>query len=223
MFRPETQPMVSENLGCHWLSLSSLALSLSSAVSQPRKITARMQNNPPQELRFHQLTSRLLPQDTVRNGYAQMAADIHICIDLCQVQTLLSYIPIYLFCIYCFNKKQFSPESLHQIIYTLSPRIELIRGEPCSKPFHHLNAISRPYAFTLRNPYATTTGAYAGDYGQHNLTRRLRDGVSCRKMTPDCSASLRIPMSQGKYIQMCFFCPGICLKASLVTGFGVRG
>ena len=96
-------------------------------------------------------------------------------------------------------------------------------NEPCSKPFHHLNAISRPYAFTLRNPYATTTGAYAGDYGQHNLTRRLRDGVSCRKMTPDCSASLRIPMSQGKYIQMCFFCPGICLKASLVTGFGVRG
>ena len=95
--------------------------------------------------------------------------------------------------------------------------------EPCSKPFHHLNAISRPYAFTLRNPYATTTGAYAGDYGQHNLTRRLRDGVSCRKMTPDCSASLRIPMSQGRYIQMCFFCPGICLKASLVTGFGVRG
>ena len=94
---------------------------------------------------------------------------------------------------------------------------------PCSKPFHHLNAISRPYAFTLRNPYATTTGAYAGDYGQHNLTRRLRDGASCRKMTPDCSASLRIPMSQGRYIQMCFFCPGICLKASLVTGFGVRG
>ena len=98
-----------------------------------------------------------------------------------------------------------------------------IPNEPCSKPFHHLNAISRPYAFTLRNHYATTTGAYAGDYGQHNLTRRLRDGVSCRKMTPDCSASLRIPMSQGRYIQMCFFCPGICLKASLVTGFGVRG
>ena len=95
--------------------------------------------------------------------------------------------------------------------------------EPCSKPFYHVNAISRPYAFTLCNPYATTTGAYAGDYGQHNLTRPLRDGVSCRKMTPDCSASLRIPMSQGRYIQMCFFCPGICLKASRVTGFAVRG
>ena len=147
MFRPETQPMVSENLGCHWLSLSSLALSLSSAVSQPRKITARMQNNPPQELRFHQLTSRLLPQDTVRNGYAQMAADIHICIDLCQVQTLLSYIPIYLFCIYCFNKKQFSPESLHQIIYTLSPRIELIRGDKGILFSPH--AIAQPRCFTL--------------------------------------------------------------------------
>ena len=96
-------------------------------------------------------------------------------------------------------------------------------NEPYSKPFHHLNAISRSYVFTLHNPYAFSTGAYAGDYGQHNLTRRLRDGVSCRKMTPDCSASLRIPMSQGRYIQMCCFCPGICLKASLVMGFGVRG
>ena len=44
-------------------------------------------------------------------------------------------------------------------------------NEPYSKPFHHLNAISRSYVFTLHNPYAFSTGAYAGDYGQHNLTR----------------------------------------------------
>ena len=48
-------------------------------------------------------------------------------------------------------------------------------SEPCSKPFLDLNAISRPYACTLRNPYATTIGAYAEDYGQHNLTHCLRD------------------------------------------------
>ena len=72
-------------------------------------------------------------------------------------------------------------------------------SEPCSKPLLDLNAISRPYACTLRNPYATTMGAYAGDYGQHNLTHCLRDPVSCRKMTPDCSASLRIPIAQGRY------------------------
>ena len=54
----------------------------------------------------------------------------------------------------------------------------LFSGETCSKPFLDLNAISRPYACTLRNPYATTIGAYAEDYGQHNLTHCLRDLVS---------------------------------------------
>ena len=76
----------------------------------------------------------------------------------------------------------------------------MIPYEPCSKPFLDLNAISRPYACTLRNTYATTIGAYAEDYGQHNLTHCLRDPVSWRKMTPHCSVSLPIPMAQGRYL-----------------------
>ena len=55
--------------------------------------------------------------------------------------------------------------------------------ETCSKTFLAVNAISRPYACTLRKPYATTMGACAGDYGQHNLPHCLRDPVSCGKMT----------------------------------------
>ena len=53
--------------------------------------------------------------------------------------------------------------------------------ETCSKTFLAVNAISRPYACTLRKPYATTMGACAGDYGQHNLPHCLRDPVSCGK------------------------------------------
>ena len=89
--------------------------------------------------------------------------------------------------------------------------------EPCSKPFLDLNAISRPYACTLRNTYATTIGAYAEDYGQHNLTHCLRDPVSWRKMTPHCSVSLRIPMAQGRYLDV-FLLSGFLFE-SITQGF----
>ena len=89
--------------------------------------------------------------------------------------------------------------------------------EPCSKPFLDLNAISRPYACTLRNPYATTIAAYAEDYGQHNLMHCLRDPVSWRKMTPHCSASLRIPMAQSRYLDV-FLLSGFLFE-SITQGF----
>ena len=97
------------------------------------------------------------------------------------------------------------PTSLSQLFFNKNNDIKQIDYKntvTCSKPFLDLNAISRPYACTLRNPYATTIGAYAEDYGQHNLTHCLRDPVSWRKMTPHCSASLRIPMAQGRYLDV---------------------
>ena len=93
----------------------------------------------------------------------------------------------------------------------------MISHEPCSKPFLDLNAISGPYACTLRNTYATTIGAYAEDYGQHNLTHCLRDPVSWRKMTPHCSVGLRIPMAQGRYLDV-FLLSGFLFE-SITQGF----
>ena len=74
-------------------------------------------------------------------------------------------------------------------------------------PYQDLTPV--PYAVLTRPQSELTRRTMV----QHNLTHCLRDPVSWRKMTPHCSVSLRIPMAQGRYLDV-FFCPGFCLKAS---------